>query len=56
MAVLLAAHFWGFWILLNHDNSCIVIFNLKTMHINRRGRDRVVVEFTTICAMSAYHH
>jgi hypothetical protein len=22
----------------------------------RRGRDRVVVEFTTICAMSAYHH
>jgi uncharacterized protein YggT (Ycf19 family) len=26
MAVLLAAQFWGFWILLNHDNSCIVIY------------------------------
>ena len=22
----------------------------------RRGHDRVVVEFTTICALSAYHH
>jgi hypothetical protein len=23
---------------------------------DRRGRDRMVVEFTTICAISAYHH
>jgi len=22
----------------------------------RRGRDRMVVEFTTTCAISAYHH
>jgi len=22
----------------------------------RRGRDRMVVGFTTICAISAYHH
>ena len=23
---------------------------------SRRGRDRMVVEFTTTCAISAYHH
>ena len=23
---------------------------------DRRGRDRMVVEFTTTCAISAYHH
>jgi hypothetical protein len=25
-------------------------------HMGRRGRDRMVVGFTTICAISAYHH
>ena len=25
-------------------------------HVGRRGRDRMVVIFTTICAISAYHH
>jgi hypothetical protein len=24
--------------------------------VDRRGRDRMVVGFTTICAISAYHH
>jgi hypothetical protein len=24
--------------------------------IDRRGRDRIVVRFTTTCAISAYHH
>jgi hypothetical protein len=23
---------------------------------HRRGRDRIVVQFATICAVSAYHH
>jgi hypothetical protein len=23
---------------------------------DRRGRDRMVIEFTTTCAISAYHH
>jgi hypothetical protein len=27
-------------------------FHLK----GRRGRDRMVIKFTTICAISAYHH
>ena len=25
-------------------------------HLFRRDRDRMVIEFTTICAISAYHH
>jgi hypothetical protein len=27
-----------------------------TLHWGRRGRDRMVVGFTTTCAISAYHH
>jgi hypothetical protein len=38
------------------------ILKLHVLHIDlslyrgRRGRDRMVIGFTTICAISAYHH
>jgi hypothetical protein len=30
-------------------------YNIK-LHLDSRGRDRMVVGFTTTCAISAYHH
>jgi hypothetical protein len=42
-------------------NSCLPLYHLKlrtslsTLCIGR-GRDCMVVEFTTTCAISAYHH
>ena len=32
------------------------IIYLASYSLNRRGRDRMVVRFTTTCAISAYHH
>ena len=31
-------------------------FNLVFISRGRRARDRMVVEFTTTCAINAYHH
>jgi len=30
--------------------------NIKPQNSNRDPRDRMVVRFTTTCAISAYHH
>ena len=37
-----------------HINICKSIYHITTM--GRRGHDRMVVEFTTTYAISAYHH
>jgi hypothetical protein len=51
------------WQTLSHnviiESLCFVInSNVKYQVAKRghRGRDRMVVEFTTTCAISAYHH
>ena len=39
------------------DNLLILIKVTSSMWLwGRRGRDRMVVGFTTTCAISAYHH
>jgi len=38
-----------FWI---EKKTCV----LSICHCDRRSRDRMVVWFTTTCAISAYHH
>jgi hypothetical protein len=40
-----------------HEQICLqhIIFSHKIINW-RRVRDRMVVGFTTICAISAYHH
>jgi hypothetical protein len=35
-----------------HPNVCVSL----NFNRGRHGRDRMVVGFTTICAISAYHH
>jgi hypothetical protein len=30
--------------------------NISSIMVGHRGRDRMVVEFTTTCGMSTYHH
>ena len=32
------------------------MINVSTFSGGRRGRDRMVVGFTTTCAINAYHH
>jgi len=39
----------------------MIFYNSRTWYFRttsrgRRGRDRMVVEFTITCALSAYHH
>jgi hypothetical protein len=41
----------------SHKNSMVVMMNwLSTFQGCRCGHDRMVVGFTTTCAISAYHH
>jgi hypothetical protein len=47
--------------MLNNNHSMLHIIDLCVVFIfttfwGRRGRDRIVVEFITTCAISAYHH
>jgi hypothetical protein len=38
-------------------HHCIpIIFRVYNVHRDGRGRDRMVVGFTTTCAISAYHY
>jgi len=39
-----------------HMQSVFYIFLFKCLLRDHRGRDRMVVIFTTTCAISAYHH
>ena len=40
---------------IKHKNICVQLYR-HHMEGGRRGRDRMVVEFTTTYANSAYHH
>ena len=40
------------WMVRGRDN----VSELSDMHRARRGRDRMTVGFTTICAFNAYYH
>jgi len=37
-------------------SQCLYITLYKSTHRGRRGDDRMVVWYTTICAISAYHN
>ena len=37
-------------------NSIIQVVEVNSTQVGRRGRDRMVVGFTTTYAISAYHH
>jgi hypothetical protein len=46
---------------INATFNNIIVILLSKLHFHsciwcRRGRDRMVVRFTTTCAISAYHH
>jgi hypothetical protein len=46
----------------NKTHKQNVVFDLNAFHlscedeIGHRGRDRMVIEFTTTCVISVYHH
>jgi hypothetical protein len=39
-----------------HDSLYRFVMELLILHWGRRGRDHIVVGFTTTCAISAYHN
>jgi hypothetical protein len=44
------------FVLLNTLVFCVVFCRSLFVFLSRRGHDRMVVGFTTTCAISAYHH
>jgi hypothetical protein len=39
-----------------HKSSYLILYGGSCINRDRRGRDRMVVEFTTTYSISAYHH
>ena len=39
-----------------HKSSYLISYGGSCINRDRRGRDRIVVEFTTTYAISTYHH
>jgi hypothetical protein len=44
------------YIFINHDMNMQKVLDIFLRQRDRRGRDRIVVGFTTTYAISTYHH
>jgi len=53
---LISLPFFLRFVLLNTLVFCVVFCRSLFVFLSRRGHDRMVVGFTTTCAISAYHH